>query len=126
MKIVCIVGRPGSGKTHLAKTHYSNYLLIDDPETLDELNFLLAKTTKDVVITDPYLCKEENRWRAELFLTQYGDVEFVYFEDDLEKCKVNARRRDLEEGRELYTMPELFDYELPDIETIKIWSEDDI
>ena len=106
-KALLIIGLPGSGKTHLAKTKYVplGYVLIDDPKEKPNAE------GKDIVITDPHLCDENIRKSCISFLEKMGyAVECIYFENDEEKCKkLIALRND---GRVIETF-KAFKYTIP-------------
>lgn len=90
MKILFIVGLPGSGKTCLSKALYFN--CIDD---ITDKQQLLNLTDLTIVI-DPFLCIETNRKQAELFLQENYDsiqIEWLFFENDLIKCLNNCKSR---------------------------------
>jgi predicted kinase len=109
---ILIVGLPGSGKTHLANTKYvpKGFLLLDDPRTKDELIEHL-RTGVDLVITDPHLCKHNFRNIAKDLLESWSyQVEFVYFENNPEKCRKLIKHRN--DGR-LIERFESFQYTIP-------------
>ena len=96
-RCLIIVGFPGSGKSYLGfqLCESSNFILLDDyndPELKDlkrasELNL-------NVVITDPRMCIGATRIAAIKVLDKLGyEVEFIYFEPDLEACRANVLRR---------------------------------
>jgi hypothetical protein len=117
MKAILIIGLPGSGKTHLAKTKYvpEGYLLIDDPKNKDTI---IGPSDK-IVICDPFLCIERNRVSCIQFLENAGyKIETIYFENNPEKCQNNITHRD--DGREIYL--EAFEYNIPENQpTLEIW-----
>lgn len=88
-----VVGLPGSGKTHYARSLGHEWTLIDDPESPADLPDDFAH---DVVITSPHFCREvsyqfilneiQTRWPG---IT----VETVFFANDPDACLLNAATR---------------------------------
>lgn len=116
-----ITGLPGSGKSYLARTKYSSLPRLDDPMHKDALdNFLKENDGKDIVITDPWLCHSGRRLAAATFLDVLGyDVEFIFFENNIDKCKRNLQYRN--DGRVINNL-EVFNYEIPEgTEVLTIW-----
>ena len=96
--ILFIVGLPGSGKSTLAKKinkdNDGKYLIIDDPKNF-ELD-IQPHLDRDLIITDPQLCFEKNRKKAEeriKSISKEAKVDWIYFENDPESCLVNAEVR---------------------------------
>jgi hypothetical protein len=126
-RIVFIVGLPASGKTTLAKEKYVplGYTLIDDPIEVNLIKFeftdrggnvISLDKTQNYVVCDPYLCDHYNRMSATLIFEDYFDLEWIFFENDVDKCKRNNqdRGRDINYGAYRYDLPN-------DIKTIKIY-----
>lgn len=101
IKVIHIVGLPGSGKTTLGNT------LAKSPKSLFLDDFLFdvsgsVKAFKDsecqtLILTDPRLCyhsKEEIASRTIKCFGLDGDENFVfhYFQNDPEACMINAQR----------------------------------
>lgn len=122
-KATLIIGLPGSGKTHLAQelqaTSIIAPMMIDDPVLVDltKLNNIV-----DVIVTDPHLCNPRIRQNAiDTFAKRGYEIEFIFFENDVEKCIKNVAYR--ADGRIIsaegmhsffYTIPE-------DVKPLKIW-----
>ena len=113
MRITLIVGLPGSGKTHFAKTLIKERggILVDDPRELDEL----PVAADHLVITDPYFCFEEICLAAcEILYKKYGEpvIDFIFFENDPEQALQNATGRDravtsfIQQCSDAYKIPE--------------------
>jgi len=91
MKIIFVVGLPGSGKTSYAKT--IGGVLVDDPKGLDD--FPLERVDL-LVVSDPMLCVLKTREEGEEVLRErYGDfeTEYIFFENDPCQCLSNSQRR---------------------------------
>lgn len=87
MRIIVIVGLPGSGKTHLGES--LNVPFHDDATCLPD-------THEDFAITHPVFCLEKCRNNLMSKIAEkYGDVdvEWVYFENDPQQCLTNAATR---------------------------------
>jgi tRNA uridine 5-carbamoylmethylation protein Kti12 len=100
-KVWCIVGLPGCGKTHyaskLAKSS-NNAHIIDDIKSISDLPENGKYT--DIIITDPYFCMDTVRELALTHLTnKYTSIEWVFFENDPEKCITNVLHRN--DGRKV-------------------------
>jgi adenylate kinase family enzyme len=83
--ILFIVGLPGSGKSTLSKKinkdNDGKYLIIDDPKNF-ELD-IQPHLDRDLIITDPQLCFEKNRKKAEERIKSISpDVEIDWICDD--------------------------------------------
>jgi len=96
--ILFIVGLPGSGKSTLSKKinkdNDGKYLIIDDPKNF-ELD-IQPHLDRDLIITDPQLCFEKNRKKAEeriKSISKEAKVDWIYFENDPESCLINAEVR---------------------------------
>ena len=103
-KVRIIVGLPGSGKTYYAE-HNSFGILFDDPaasqDTFDELKNAVT-SGQDVTITDVYAIESKARCIALTTLKSWNpdcEIEWLFFENDLESCIANIKRRD--DGREV-------------------------
>ena len=126
MKVFGIVGLPGSGKTHYAKTMSSHLegivILIDDIERLEQLP---EKNTFDIlIITDVQFCIKSIREKAnDYIIKKYGiGIEFIFFENNPSACSPNVRFRN--DGRKVeYLIHDMSKkYEIPkDVNPLKIW-----
>ena len=93
--IIILVGLPGSGKSRMAKQinidNGNKYKVIDDPKSLE--NDIKPFINKDLIITDPALCFESNREKAEEFFKEFAPdakIDWIYFENNPEQCLINA------------------------------------
>lgn len=95
MKIIIIVGLPGSGKTYLGKELSQGGDFIDDI-SIHGLKSLENVTKDLLVITDPYLCRQTDRTKAQIILSKKFPnckIEWIYFENDVQKCINNVNKR---------------------------------
>lgn len=98
-RCIIIRGLPGSGKTTLAQEliqQDSDYVLLDDPSlnyTQEEVEQLLAQH-EQLIITDPYLCREPALKTAREMLDRLGfSVVQIDFENSPESCWHNIQQR---------------------------------
>jgi len=96
--ILFIVGLPGSGKTRLAqqinKDNNYEYKIIDDPKDFDI--DVKPYLNRNIIITDPNLCFENNRQKATSLINHESpdsSIEWIFFENDPESCLLNAEVR---------------------------------
>ena len=96
--ILFIVGLPGSGKSTLAKKinkdNGGKYLIIDDPKNFE--TDIQSHLDKDLIITDPQLCFENNRQKAVERIESINtdvQIDWIYFENDPEACLLNVEVR---------------------------------
>ena len=92
MRITLIVGMPGSGKTYLAYRLDDNAIVIDDIRSQNEL----PPPCEHLVITDVNFCDQTIRDKSVAILNErYGNphIDFVFFENDAEKCRKNVLYR---------------------------------
>lgn len=103
MKVICIVGLPGSGKTYLAnkiKSEDNSFVIFDDislHHKNDSLSLIDAiKNKRNVIIIDVNFCKKYVRDLAEIKIKSIDDkafIEWIYFENNPDKCKINIKYR---------------------------------
>ena len=99
MKIIFLVGLPGSGKTYLGKQLESDSnIFIDDISKcgLKLLQDALTNNYKSIIIADCFLCKRSERILALNFLQNNyysGEIEWIFFENNPEKCFRNVDKR---------------------------------
>lgn len=99
-KITLIVGLPGSGKTHLAlqmKGEDEGVVIVDDITSLSQL----PDEFQHLIITDVNFIFEDTREKAAAYLTTRYQlpIEWIFFENDPEKCISNVRYRN--DGRQV-------------------------
>ncbi len=120
-RITLLIGLPGSGKTWYANTLEKDHF-IDDPMSLD----VLPESFEHMVIADPMLCIAWQK-ATEVLNQKYkgAQIDYVFFENDYEKCKANIELRKPTDNREVsVTLRMLRDaYVLPTgIKPKRIWS----
>ena len=97
-KVLLLVGLPGSGKSHEARSlRAEGWYVVDDPDPLtgrDDIAAALA-AGQNVVIADTHLCRPSNRRKAEAYFCQYPEVELLwtFFENDVDACRRNIAYR---------------------------------
>ena len=101
MKITCIAGLPGSGKTtlgtNLVKHNYAA-LLLDNFATSSEKWRILEEHLAgglDIVLADNNFCLENfrNAFKETVLKTNPShEISFIYFENNLPKCAANLQR----------------------------------
>ncbi len=122
MKIILVVGLPGSGKTHLAHSlvdKHEHMSIVDDITTLDQL-----PESGDIVITDVNFCDGNILEKAiVIFHEKYDNAKIftVYFENDPDAARRNVAYRD--DGRNVEGTIRRFEkiYNPPD-DARKIWN----
>jgi len=101
MKLIIIIGLPGSGKT----TYYEEKLKALEYEFFDDfissiVNGQMIKKIENgktnVCITDPRLCNYETFKRVMKLIEVHinkTDIQLILFENDKDKCLLNASKR---------------------------------
>ena len=129
MKVILIVGLPGSGKTHLARKLVQNQglKLFDDIDSLDQL-FCALKNQESCIITDPNLCDPSIRAKALKILKENFEeltLEWIFFKNDPESCRKNVAFRN--DGRDVEATIKRFSkvYEVPEgVQSLDIWNSE--
>lgn len=119
-KIHLIIGLPGSGKTHYAKTVLGHLPLVDDINDLNQL-----PDANEFVITDPNFCNWEILNQARRLLDEkYDGSKFIeiYFENNPKKARANVKRRN--DGRNVEgTIKRFAPIYNPPADALEIYSE---
>lgn len=98
IKVVFYVGLPGSGKTTLLSKIKKGFIIDDFSLNIDKLVEFKASSEDILYISDPMLCTvtiEEaeislKRMLLDLFITE---TEWILFENNLENCWYNVKKR---------------------------------
>lgn len=106
LKIIMIVGLPGSGKTTLGSSFVKenpNSLFIDDISKLtNDAKEYLEKLKKEnvscenLLIADVFFCQKEVREKANQVIREVfpgSEIKLVFFENNIEKCNKNVEQR---------------------------------
>jgi len=89
MKALVIVGLPASGKSMYINSIENGATVIDDFISSKEIPYV-----DNLIIADPFLCKEHYRKNIFQKLMDMGySVEFIFFENDPDQCLKNAKNR---------------------------------
>ena len=116
------MGLPGSGKSYLAKKiaeDCKDPLIVDDISSINKLP--KNGVYSDIIITDPYFCLEKVRLQANKYIIDnYKCVEWLYFENNQEKCLKNVSFRN--DGRKVEGLIRLLqNIYFPPKNNISIW-----
>jgi hypothetical protein len=133
LKVILIIGLPCSGKTMFAKRlleKNKGWTLIDDPKYFKKVEDVIWTATEPVIISDPNFCLKEIRLSAirKLKDIRNVDIDFVYFENNPQKCLRNFRCRELSgDDRNVLNTILLYSkkYTIPEgMEIMYIWQDD--
>lgn len=121
MIITCVVGLPGSGKTHFTHT-FVDACVVDDLQSLDDLP--APHSVDHLVICDPWLCMPLIRDNAEniLMMRYQTRPNWVFFENNAHQCRLNVLHRD--DGRKVQGMIHMLSqaYQIPsDAMALAVW-----
>lgn len=122
MRIILIIGLPGSGKTYLANKLQSGGTVIDDITDQNQL----PERCERLIITDVNFCDEKLLKKACVILqSKYPGavIDRMYFENDAKKCRRNVEYRN--DGRNVEGTIRRFEkiYKIPiGYQAIKIWT----
>lgn len=132
LKITFLVGLPGSGKTHLGE-QLDNVIYLDDISVKGGLRELQnAIGSEHIVVSDVFLCRKKNRDWVIRFLGEIAPqytVEWVFFENNPEKCLKNVEHRNKKGdcrlvGQMIKDMTK--DYTIPEGHPVReIWQNDE-
>jgi len=99
-EIVLFCALPGSGKSfHAKRMLVEDGVYIDDiclHPNLDILKQAIKDNKKQIIITDPFLCRERERVAAAKQLVRLAPdyvVKWIFFENNPEKCLNNIKNR---------------------------------
>lgn len=134
MIITFLVGLPASGKTFLGNTMKDifNIPFIDDISMPGQLALFEdnLKLGKDVIVADVFLCLEAERLKAVNFVHKFMQklnieftIEWIYFENNIEKCLKNVKHR--ADGRAVEGLIRHLtkEYKIPEnVEAKEIWN----
>jgi hypothetical protein len=101
MKIIAVIGLPGSGKSHYLDKFKNNpdYLIIDDPKNISEIPLDISK---NILIADCHLCRTTVRDSFKNIITKLlpnHSIEIVFFENNPTQCLKNVEYRN--DGRKV-------------------------
>ena len=113
-KITLLCGLPCCGKTTLGNELAKSGTLFVDDISLKGLKSI-ENNVSPLIVADVFLCREKERKAATKLLIEKGyEIEWIFFENNLEKCLQNMKTR--ADGRKVeglirllnkeYTIPE--------------------
>ena len=96
--LVIIIGLPGSGKTYLAQTEFTNYTIFDDflSQFYNGQVIQALQQRKNVCLTDPRLCNPItfNRIMGQILQhTTKDNIRLILFENRPDLCAINKPER---------------------------------
>lgn len=100
LKLTFIVGLPGSGKSFLGKQLEGHF--IDDASLhgIQIVKDAVRNRISPLIVADVFLCRDTERIHAIMTLSGSNyDIEWIFFENNPEKCLANVHRRD--DGRKV-------------------------
>lgn len=126
--MICICGLPGSGKTFLGKkmAAETGFVFLDDFSNIKKLFTEIDKDI-DIIVAHPNLCDPDKRITFKNSIVDYNntyDVQWIFFENDVERCLANVERRN--DGRSVGPTIQIMSqkYSIPlGSDVRKIWSE---
>jgi predicted kinase len=93
LKITLLCGLPCCGKTTLGNELAKNGTLFVDDISLKGLKSI-KNNVSPLIVADVFLCREKERKAATKLLTEKGyEIEWIFFENNLEKCLQNMKTR---------------------------------
>lgn len=121
MKITCVAGLPGSGKSHLLYRMSDQYAplkswVVDDITELGQLPGVhIVHNISHLMISDPHFCISSTRQLAEKLLMDWYQItpQWIFFENDPPQCLLNVRMRN--DGRQVHSLIHALSkvYEIP-------------
>jgi len=96
VKVIIVVGLPGSGKTYYINNNKKEGDVVqDDFVTPENLKIILDNGPEKVFLADPNFCNEFVLKTVREYVGKYtSEIEVVYFENDTDKAINNAKKRD--------------------------------
>ncbi|EPP7234066.1 hypothetical protein ACTOJ1_000985 [Shigella flexneri] len=99
IKVVFYVGLPGSGKTTLLSKIKKGFIIDDFSLNIEKLEEFKDSEEEILYIADPMLCtitmeEAERSLSKMLFGLTIKETEWFLFENNLEDCYCNVKRRD--------------------------------
>jgi len=106
MKVVLLIGLPGSGKSTTGK-YWSEVFKIpfydDASHLVKDIKEILDKKEDEIIISDCNLCIPSVLNQAKIIISEYTNEIFIFsFENNKEKCLYNVQQRN--DGRKVERM----------------------